>query len=536
MPVYTDDLLARFSRMQTARSPFDNDWNGIRDFVRPITVAFNAATGQFASIRPETMYDGTAPDALEELASALHSYLTSPTERWFELQIDGVDAHMLSPEELLWLDQATDVIYSYYQREDSNQQSALHETYLDLGSFGTAVLGQEWDTDSRGLIFTAHPLGQSYISESSKGRVDTVFRRLYWTLRQLRQEFGTVLPPKLMRETNLDKAFEVLHCVYPRTDVSPGMSPDRKPYASVWLCLTTKEILREAGYDTFPYHVPRWTKLAGEFYGRGPARKCLPDIKMLNAMEKTTLKAGQKQVDPPLVLANEGFLLPIKTSPGALIFKEEEERQITPLETKGNLPWAEDKMEQKRDFIRRCFYNDWIRREKKKREQSATEITDDRDEMLRLFAPVFGRLVMELHGPMIARSYSLLDEKNKIPPAPQSLSSRKLKLGYMSPASRAQSGSRANQIARYFQDLVPLAQIDPSIMDAIDMDKAAAELALARGTPRSILRDPEEVKAMRENKAKMAAMQQATQIAEPASKAIKNLSDAGVGGGTGEMQ
>lgn len=529
MSAHIDDILARFGRMQTARSAFDQDWNGIRDYVRPITVSFNAATGQYASIRPETMFDGTAPDALEELASALHSYLTSPTERWFELQLDGVDHHELSPEDLQWLDQATDVIYAHYQREDSNLQAALHETYLDLGSFGTAVLGQEWDSEASGVIFTAHPLGQAYINESSKGRVDTVFRRLYWTLRQIKQEFGAVLPAKLMKETNLDKQFEILHCVYPRTDVEYGAGPTRKPFASVWVCLTTKEILSESGYDTFPYHVPRWTKLAGEFYGRSPARKCLPDIKMLNAMEKTLLKAGQKQVDPPLVLANEGFLLPIKTSPGALIFKEDEERQITPLEFKGNLPWGEDKAEQKRDHIRRCFYNDWIRREKKKREQSATEIVDDRDEMLRLFAPVFGRLVMELHGPMIARTYSLLNERNKIPTAPSSLLNKRLKLGYMSPASRAQTGSRANQISRYFQDLVPLAQIDPSVMDAIDMDKAAAELALARGTPRSILRDPEEVKAMRENKAKMAAMQQAAQVAEPASKAIKNLSDAGVG-------
>jgi hypothetical protein len=251
---------------------------------------------------------------------------------------------------------------------------------------------------------------------------------------------------------------------------------------------------------------------------------------MLNQMEKTILKAGQKQVDPPLVLANEGFMLPIRTSPGSLIFKEDEERQITPLEFKGNLPWGEEKAEQKREFIRRCFYNDLIRREKKKREQSAHEVMDDRDEMLRLFAPIFGRVTMELLGPLITRSYYILDSKGKIPPAPQSLAKRQLSITYSSPASRAQQGSIAGTISQYLQDIIPLAQINPAIMDAVDLDKVAEQLAIARGTPRVILRSPEDLATMRQAQKQMQAMQQASQIAEPASKAMKNMADAQMAG------
>lgn len=524
-------ILDRFELAKAKRAPFDGDWNSIRDFVRPISVAFNQTTGQFVSVRPETMFDGTACAALEELASALHTYMTNPAERWFELQIEGSHATALEFDELEWLEQATNTIYAAYHREDCNLNGSLHEAYMDLGSFGAATISQEWDRDMDGIIFQAQPLAHSYIFENSKGRVDSLFRQMTWSIRQVKQEFGSVLPPKLMQIKGDDKPVEVLHCVYPRTDRVPGMSPTRMPFASIWICLTTKEILMESGYETFPYHVPRWTKLAGEFYGRSPARKCLPDIKMLNAMEKTILKAGQKRVDPPLVLANEGFLLPIRTSPGSLIFKEDEERTVTPLEFKGDMPWAEDKAMQKREFIRQCFYNDLIRREKKKREQSATEVMDDRDEMLRLFAPTFGRLTMELLGPMISRSYNLLKQHNRIPPAPESLSSRKLTIGYTSPAAKAQLNAAASQMSQYLQDLIPLAQINPDILDAVDMDKLAEQLAIARGTPRSILRSPEELAKLREAKKQMQAMQQAAQIAEPAANAMKNIAQAQTLGG-----
>ena len=208
-------VLDRFETAKSKRTPFDGDWNSIRDFVRPISVAFNQTTGQFTAVRPETMFDGTAGDALEELASALHSYLTNPAERWFELNVQGRIKTQMDFDELAWLEEATDCIIAQYQREDSSLNSALHETYLDLGSFGAGVLSQEWDKENRGLIFQAKPLAHCYILENSRGQVDTLFHQLTWSLRQVKQEFGNMLPPKMMQINGEDKPIEMLHCVYP---------------------------------------------------------------------------------------------------------------------------------------------------------------------------------------------------------------------------------------------------------------------------------------------------------------------------------
>ena len=82
--------------------------------------------------------------------------------------------------------------------------------------------------------------------------------------------------------------------VFPRKDNDAyGGIKVKKAYASIWVLLKDKEIITEGGFDSFPYHTARWTKLAGETYGRSPAMTCLPDIRMVNMMSKTIIKAVQ---------------------------------------------------------------------------------------------------------------------------------------------------------------------------------------------------------------------------------------------------
>ncbi|MEG7671087.1 portal protein, partial [Listeria monocytogenes] len=66
----------------------------------------------------------------------------------------------------------------------TNFTTALHEVYLDLGSFGTSVMyvGQR---DDGGLLFEPRALAECVIAENSEGRVDTVFRKTKYTVRQM---------------------------------------------------------------------------------------------------------------------------------------------------------------------------------------------------------------------------------------------------------------------------------------------------------------------------------------------------------------
>ena len=64
----------------------------------------------------------------------------------------------------------------------------------------------------------------------------------------------------------------------------------------------------------------------------------LPDVKMVNLMSKTIIQAAQKQIDPPLLVPDDGFILPVRTQPGGLNFYRAGSRDtITPLNTGANI-------------------------------------------------------------------------------------------------------------------------------------------------------------------------------------------------------
>lgn len=539
------EILARFQNIKPQRQVWDGHWQDIKELVRCDSTDFNRKTVQ-GYRRYDLVYDGTAIDANEELASALHSNLTSPTERWFELAVDAsnmtqdVRQQMMDdPSVMQWLELVADMIYDQYANPDVNFNPTLHEAYLDLGSFGTCVIYQEWCYDKATVLFKSHALATCYIAENSDGHVDTMWRYFEWNGRQIEQEFGDLsMAPKLKDEIAKDKtknkAFKMLHHVCPRTDRLYGMlNSKNKLFASYWICESTQEMIEESGFDDFPYHASRWIKLGEETYGRGPAMKCLPDIKSLQAMEKVMLKAGQKAVDPPLVVPDDGFLLPIKTSPGSLIFKEPGAEKIEVLEFKGDVKFGLEQTNQKRDYIRKSFYSEWIKMEKDNKEMTATEVMDRRDEKLRLMAPMLGRQQTELLGPILQRTYNLLHSHNRIPPAPVLLQKRTLKIVYISPAARAQQSVKADRISRFLQDIIPLTQVSPDVMDAVDTDELVQLYANARGVTRTALRSPKDIAAMRQQRQQAQQAQQMAQVAEPASKSMLNLANAAKASGGG---
>ncbi len=524
----------RFDRLKSLRYNWEGHWQEIREMVRTTTTDFNRNVVQ-GERRTESIFDSTPGWALEQLAAHLNASLTSDTDRWFHIGLDDVGVNDLNDEQLLWCEQIADSIFKEYNLPDVNLASVKNEAYLDVAGFGTAVVYQDWDWDGQHVHFKAFPLADCYVLEGAKGKVDTLFRKVMMTKRQILQEFSRpddTIPPKLKEQKDDDSVmYEVLHCVYPRSDDNMGYAARMKKYASCWVMREFKALMRESGYDEFPYHVPRWSKLAGEQYGRSPAMICLPAIKMLNSMKKVTIKAAQKLVDPPLIVPDDGFMLPIKTSPGSLIFKTAgQEDTIQPLETKGRPDVGLEMMNEEREQILKAFYVDWIIRQKKKERQTALEVSDDRNEMLRQMGAILGRLMTEFTSPLVIRTFNLKNAAGQVPPPPASMHGRKLKLFYVSPAAKAQEGSKASNIQAFTQDLVAMAQASPQVMDAIDIDVYAQEMAKYRDVTRTIIRSPDAIAQIREARAKAAGAQQMAATGRDAAAAIKDLSIAGKNG------
>ena len=313
-------LMKRYGTLQTQRQNWESHWQEIADYIVPrkADITKKRTSGDK---RTELIYDGTAIHAAELMSASLHGMLTNAATPWFSLRYENDELNG-DDEAKEWLEGATDVMYQHLAR--SNFQEQIHELYSDLVTFGTAVIFIENDNDN-GFRFSTRHIAECYVSENEQGRVDTVFRKYKTTARAAVRQFGEQEVTQRIAKLNEQDPYaeiELLHIVAPRDVRNPRKrNSANKPFASVHLDPDDKMIIGESGFDSFPYCVPRFLKASFEMgYGRSPAMTALADTRMINKMSEVVIRAAQLQIHPPLMVPDDGFMMPVRTTPGGLNF------------------------------------------------------------------------------------------------------------------------------------------------------------------------------------------------------------------------
>ena len=430
-------LLKRYRTLQTNRSHWESHWQELGDYICPRKADITKKRSG-GDKRTELLFDGTAVHAAELMSASLHGMLTNAATPWFGLRYENNELNA-DDEAKEWLEGATDVMYQHLAR--SNFQEQIHELYSDLVTFGTAVIFIENDDDD-GFRFSTRHIAEVYVSEDEQGRVDTVFRKYKTTARAAVRQFGEQQVTQRIAKLNTDDPYaeiELLHVVMPREERNRRKkNAVNKPFASIYLDPDEKMVIGESGYDEFPYCVPRFLKASFEIgYGRSPAMTALPDTKMVNKMSEVVIRAAQLQIHPPLMVPDDGYILPVRTTPGGLNFYRSGTRdRIEPLNIGANNPVGEMQLDQRRQAIRSAFYVDQLILGTGP-QMTATEVVQRTEEKMRLLGPVLGRLQAELLQPLIGRCFAILSRQKKFAPAPPMLQDGNIDIEYVSPMSRA---------------------------------------------------------------------------------------------------
>lgn len=522
-----DAIVRRYNKLKGARANWDSHWQEVADYVIPkkddvFIKQRNVGGEKKGNIK---VYDATAIHANELLASALHGMLTNPSVQWFELSMG--DEELDSDHDVkLWLQSTALQIHQVLN--NTNFQTEIHEVYLDLGAFGTAILRVEED-DELDVVFNSRPINESYLEESSKGIVNGIFREYILTGRQLFEEFPDAEfseHEKHQLQADLDKEYDVLHAVFKRSDadVAQEIGPKGMKFASFHILLGMKVILKESGFEEFPYITPRWTKISGEIYGRSPAMKALSDIKMTNVMMQTIIRAAQKVTDPPLQVPDDGVTLPVRTVPGGTnYYRAGTKDRIEPLITGARPDLGVQLLELIQKRIRDAFFIDQLQLNEGP-QMTATEVLQRTEEKLRLLGPILGRQHYELLKPLVNRVYSILLRRGKIRPAPEKIQGKTFEVHYSSMIARAQRSSEAENLNRIMGLMAPIAQFDPAVFDNVDSDKILKYVASIYNVPQLIFRRAEERDQMRKQRQEQMAQQQAEQSALNQTKSLQQAS------------
>lgn len=521
-------LEQRYEELKLLRSSSESTLIDVQKYVRPNGTGFEHSKKLYGETQRDgskLIYDHTAVWANQMFANGLTSYLVPKAERWAYLKPTGIPSSELSDEQLLYLEQVSDQIYHRLSLPQSKFYQAAHETFFDQGSYGTSVVYAK--PADHGITFRACPLADCFFDVNDEDNVDTLYYRKFLRTPALIRMFPKVLEIDGFDPKANTKQYEVVYAVEPNVKANgKGRIGSERPYKATYWCPDFKELLDEGHISYFPFLVPRWTVVSGEIMGRSPAMTCLSNIIMLNKMKKEVLKSAEQANSPTMTAEEDTILLPLKYGARQMIWRERGAPPPEPINSGVNPGITLEMMAAEKDDIVRSFFVDQIMREQKKERQTIMEIQDERGQMLQQLGPLLARQENEFVGPAIELTFDILSRKKLIPEPPESLAGAELEIVYTSPAAYAQFASRISDISAFMQDITPMAQADPTIMENIDQSELLDAYSRYRNIPRRIIKSKKDVEEIRNQRKQTEEAQMAAQMAPQMAGAMKDVAQA----------
>lgn len=483
------EYLKRYERAKAKRTNFVDVFEECYEYALPQRESFyHEVSGQR---RDDKIFDETAVVGVQEFASRLQSGLVPNFARWADLSA-GSEVPKERREAINNdLDEVTEYVFEVLQNSNFSQE--IHESFMDL-AVGTGVLVCEEGDSLNPIRFSAIPLPHVILDTGPDDRIDHVFRER----KNIRFDMLKIMYPKAEMSDQLqgmianqsDQTTTVLEVVC--RDYS---RPNEEAYYHYAICMTTKCVLmkrRMEGVGSNPFICFRWSKCAGEVYGRGPLFNALSAIKTTNLTIEMILENAQMSISGIYQMEDDGVVNPdtINLVPGTIIPKAMGSAGLQPINAAGNFDVAQLVLNDMRNNIKRALYNDMLG-DPNRTPASATEVAERMADLSRRIGSAFGRLQVEMVQPVLQRVIHILKKQGRIDLP--TVNGREVKIKSVSPLSQAQANQDITTVARFLE----LAQgaFGPEMMQIlINSEETAAYLAKKFGVPDSLVRDAEERK------------------------------------------
>jgi hypothetical protein len=483
--------------------------------------------------------DGTGIRATRVASAGMHGGMTSPARPWFRLGLQDSELAKHGPVRL-WLDDVEKRMRTLFSR--SNFYQAIHKLYNEIAVFGTDWMFEHPDVRN-GLRFNSLTFGEYVIDIDADERVDTIYRSLDLSAKNIVGMFGyincsdTVQQAYNLASTKLNR-FNVIHAIIPREERNPSsLNAKDMPFASYYYEHGKQEkFLRESGYKSLPGFGVRWDITGQDTYGRSPAMDSIGDVRMLQSVWATYLKAEHKRVDPPT--ANPQNMSRVNSLPGGTnpVNVAAGVKAIYPLyevkpDPSGSLLIIQDV----RQSIREGMYNDLFKMLAlaPTKNMTATEVAERHEEKLLQIGPVLERLHTELFTPLIDRTFEIMIQEDMVSPWPEDISEAVIKVDFISLLAQAQKMVATNAVDQYMGFIGSIAEIWPKALDIPNIDEIGDGYADYLGIQTKMTHSQEERDAMRVERDQAAQAAQSAEVANSASQTAKNMAETPVQGGEG---
>lgn len=553
------DLLKRSDELIQDRYQWTPIWQQICDLCLPFGPRFRdisqgstrldaMSAGPVSAARGRYIYDSTPIWIVDRLTAGIESMATPSAQKWHGMKPAGVSVKQMKDDEKLWCEEFRD--YMFESRYNPKSSFTLTNQKSIRGSIGlgTAVYfieeawGDNANSKSVPMTYQAMPLSEICIGVDNLDVPDTIYRRFWRSARNVVEKFEDKASPRTKEWASdvvkQDMMVELLHCVMPRnqSDSYKKVGKMGASTASYYVEVDTKHLLGEGGYFEFPFIVYYWNQETGQAYGESPMMYALADVKMLQLMNKHSIRAFAQWVDPPLAVAANGVTVNLNSRAiNAGLMDPNGNLRIKPIITQARPDYAEEAIQKRRESMKESLYLNLFQTLIEHPEMTATEAMIRANEKGDILGPL-GAKIQAGHAHMFDREFGILVRKGALEPTspfapPASLSGKDINIQFSSPLDRLRRSHELTGIQQTLAIVAPLAQSDPSIMDNLDGDEIIKVSQEITGAPQRIMRTADKVAEIRQQRQQQQTAQAALDQAKVAGDAAKGLIPAAKDGG-----
>lgn len=458
-------------------------WQDTSNFVYPyvqITSEFEDGTR-----RTREIFDLTPLLDSEDMVANLKHILFPAGQVFFAIKVGN---NTKLPDNIQrYISMLTEVAHDHIF--NSNFITELDENLRSLIHFGPASMFSEW-TPKTGLNYRSSVIGSYQLIENSKKLVDGIIITIKYTPQQAIQEFGDKAGPDIIKAAldpkKVNQRFEFIYIIKPRDFMNPNISEKintNMPWEEQVVNVKEKLIVLESGYPEFPYHTARWKRPANEKNGRGISTELLPQIRVLNRMNRDFNEVGNKWANPARETLSS-FDGKYRTFPGANnVVRELPSSRAVDQGLNGNFNITEASLERQTGIIDRAYFKNAF--------NPIDDLTGDRRTTLEIRERVRGKWPMigtpisriwyEQIAPMVLRSILLLIRNGAVEQPPAELSGIGFGLDFVGPFALELRSQQSKAFQEWAFIVGELEGVFPGATDNVDPDDAIMRMGRTLG-------------------------------------------------------
>jgi hypothetical protein len=349
-------------------------------------------------------------------------------------------------------------------------------------------------------------------------------------------EEGDTLPDLVKRalEKKPDQKFTFLHAVLPRDEAGEYKDKRRHlPFASFWMEVSSRSLIRSSGFFTFPYQVMWWDQTDGSPYGQSPVMACLSEIKMLQIMGKTVAQVSQQMIKPPMATMQGIYNNRLNLNSGAVnagLLDQNGRLMAQPILQAQNPTFAERLIEAKRSSVREGMYVNLFQTMVESPQMTATEALLRANEKGELLGPAGAKVETAIAG-AIDREVDIIQRKGAFETGsplepPSTMGGKNVGVKFTGPLARMRRMAEMQGIERVLHMAAAVGQYDQDTLMRIDGDETLELTREINGAPRKMFRRDEEVAQIRQQRAQQQESQAALAMMQGAASAAKDATPA----------